>query len=133
MNLQANIIQELNNIISLRNHLYTLVNGPRTTLINREEENKLRLFANQLDREVVNKSLQMITASEKSLDQVDHIINMLNTLPDEALGRAVLVNTDANVPVKSELVEPEPVPVEPVPVKAKSKRGSFKRVADDIE
>jgi hypothetical protein len=57
-------IKELNDIISLRNHIYMLVNGPRTSLIARDEENKLRMFASQLDREVVDKSLEMVILPE---------------------------------------------------------------------
>ena len=62
---KAKSIKELSDVISLRNHIYTLVNGPRTTLISRDEERDLRLFANQLDREVVVKSLEMVTLPEK--------------------------------------------------------------------
>lgn len=63
---KAKMIKELNDVISLRNHIYTLVNGPRTSLITREEEGKLRQFANNLDREVVNKSLEMAQPPEVS-------------------------------------------------------------------
>jgi len=62
---RAKTIKELNDIISLRNHIYTLVNGPRTSLITREEERELRQFTNQLDREVVEKSLEMSKPPEE--------------------------------------------------------------------
>lgn len=61
---RSETIKELNDSISLRNHIYVLVNGPRTSMISRDEEKKLRQFANQLDREVVDKSLEMVTVPQ---------------------------------------------------------------------
>ncbi|KKN70823.1 hypothetical protein LCGC14_0427150 [marine sediment metagenome] len=61
---RAKTIKELNDAISLRNHIYILVNGPRTTLISKDEERQLRSFASQLDREVVEKSLEMVIVPE---------------------------------------------------------------------
>lgn len=59
MTKSAQTIQELHHMISLRNHLYILMNGPRTAMISKFEERTLRSFANSLDREVVDRSLQM--------------------------------------------------------------------------
>lgn len=51
------MMREMVDAIKVRDHLYTMVNGPRTSLISKTEEKELRDFANQLDRHVVETSL----------------------------------------------------------------------------
>lgn len=51
------MMREMVDAIKVRDHLYTMVNGPRTSLISKTEEKELRDFANQLDRHVVESSL----------------------------------------------------------------------------
>lgn len=55
------------NSITVRNHIYTLVNGPRTSLISKDEEAQLRQFASKLDREVVDKSLEMLNGANEEV------------------------------------------------------------------
>lgn len=55
----AKEMSEMVDVINVRNHIYTLVNGPRTGLLNREEEKELQEFARDLDREVVDRSLAL--------------------------------------------------------------------------
>jgi hypothetical protein len=128
MNLQVDTIKELNDIISLRNHIYTLVNGPRTTLISREEENKLRVFANQLDRVVVDKSLQMVNVSKA----VPVVKNTHKAMEEANVAKTISATEEAAI-VQAVTVVQETITALDAPVKVKPKRGSFKRVADDIE
>ena len=89
---RAETIRELNDSISLRNHIYVLVNGPRTTLIGRDEEKHLRAFANQLDREVVEKALAMVTVSELAKPVVKNthkVMAQANVVKEEEKTRKV--------------------------------------------
>ena len=52
-------VNEMADMIRVRNHIYVMVNGPRTTLISKEEEKDLREFANVLDRQVVDRCLDI--------------------------------------------------------------------------
>lgn len=89
---RADTIKELNDSISLRNHIYVLVNGPRTSLISRDEEKKLRQFANELDREVVEKSLAMVTvpkAPEPVVKKTHKIMAQANAVKEHEKTRKV--------------------------------------------
>lgn len=88
---RAKTIKELNDSISLRNHIYVLVNGPRSTLISRPEENLLRKFANQLDREVVVKSLEMVTVDipKPAVKNTHKAMAKANVIKEEAKARPV--------------------------------------------
>lgn len=89
------IMSELVNVIKVREHIYTIVNGPRTQLVSKDEERDLRQFANQLDRHVVDASL----AIKRGLEA------------QQQVGQMVTVTSP-------EVVTPEPTSVtEPVPRK----------------
>ena len=127
MNLKSDTIEELNNIISLRNHIYTLVNGPRTTLISREEENKLRVFANQLDRVVVDKSLQMVNVSEA----VPVVKSTHKSMKEANVAKTLSATEEAAIVQAVTVVQETAATLDAVAPPVKPKRGSFKRVSDD--
>ena len=61
---QTDLINGLAAHVTLRNHLDFLVNKPRTTLMTRNEEKQLSKLVIQLDREIVDSSLELITMNE---------------------------------------------------------------------
>lgn len=70
------MMREMVDAIKVRDHLYTMVNGPRTSLISKVEEKELRDFANQLDRHVVETSLAIkrgVLAAQAQAAQVTQV------------------------------------------------------------
>lgn len=57
---QIKALTDLVSLVNVRNHLLQLANGPRTGLISRDEEKKLREVISMLDREVVEESLNAL-------------------------------------------------------------------------
>ncbi len=90
-------MQELVNAITVRNHIYTLVNGPRTALISKAEEGQLRAFASQLDREVVDKSIAMMNDAKTA------VAKPVTTQKDKVMAeaRAVIKEEKAEAAAKS--------------------------------
>lgn len=70
---KAKTIKELGSQITLRDFLLSQANGPRSGSIisGKEEEAKIRRFINQLDRDIINRSLEMATMPEEKKPEVN--------------------------------------------------------------
>ena len=77
---QNDLINGLAAHVTLRNHLEFLVNKPRTTLMTRDEEKQLAKLVTQLDREIVDTSLELITMDESK----EPVIPLANKIMKEA-------------------------------------------------
>lgn len=98
------IMNELVNAIKVRDHIYTIVNGPRTQLVSKQEERELRDFANQLDRHVVDSSLA-IKRGLLAQQQAAKAVAAMN--PEEAVMPEPVVATE-QIPRKVVRTRPEP-------------------------
>jgi hypothetical protein len=124
-------MQELVNSITVRNHIYNLVNGPRTALISKEEEGKLRQFASKLDREVVDKSIEMLAddAPKKPLATHKDVV-MAQARDVKKQEKAAAVAKSAEVAAKD--AEPvKPKTAADLLAGAQKKKGVFRRVDAD--
>lgn len=149
------MMREMVDAIKVRDHLYTMVNGPRTSLISKVEEKELRDFANQLDRHVVETSLAIkrgVLAAQAQAAQVTQVAQVaqasteqqvdattarqaamrqaaaLKALEEEALADgATGVESGTSTPQEAKAAQEQPEVVPPAPVEKPKKKTTRKK------
>ena len=125
------VMQELVNSITVRNHIYNLVNGPRTALISKEEEGKLRQFASKLDREVVDMSIAMLGGDEPKKPLMTHKDVVMAQARATKKEEKAEVAAKSAASVKKDTEAPKPKTAADLLAGAKKKKGVFRRVDAD--
>jgi hypothetical protein len=146
------MMREMVDAIKVRDHLYTMVNGPRTSLISKTEERELRDFANQLDRHVVEASLAIkrgVLAAQAQAAQAAQVAQAstaqqvdattarqaamrqaaaLKALEEEALADgATDVESGSSTPQEAKAAQEQPEVVPPAPVEKPKKKTTRKK------
>ena len=88
------MMSDMVSAIKVRDHIYVMVNGPRTTLISRGEEKELREFANQMDRFVVDSSLALKRQAQAAHVQAARAQSAQTDLPPEVSARRGAIQAD---------------------------------------
>lgn len=110
-------LQDLANMVTVRNHLYWLIQNAPKNLLKKQDVPKVLNLVNSLDVEFINSSLEVA-------DQ-----NKIDSTEDLDVQKAV---ADAKAKLKAEMASKVKTIEDTTSSESKPKKGSFKRSSQDV-